>query len=333
MSQIKKILLSILFVTLILTTPFHTDYAKATGRISFVLLTNYKKTVDIGSEFYLIAFTSNGKLPTWKSSNTKIASVNTYGKVSAKKAGTTTITAKIKDAEASCKVTVSKTKISMSKTNASMERAETLKLTAKASNNSEITWKSSKRSIAEVDANGTVTGMKPGETTITASADGSSAICKITVKKPTVKLNKTKVTLYRTQTIKLSATVSSQVKPVWKTNKKSIATVDDNGTVTAVKHGTAIITATVDGVSKTCEITVKQPSITLQPEELVLKTGETAKLTAKVSSGIVPVWSTSNPNIAIIDKSGVITAVKKGRAYYYATEDGMKIRGTIVVTE
>lgn len=335
MSYAKKILLSILLCfTIILTTnSIQSISAKASDSITFVILTQYKATVDIGEEFYIIAVTTNGSLPSWKSSDSRVASVNTYGKVTAKKAGTATITAKVKNAEASCKVTVNKTKVSINTTSASIERGETLTLSATTSNNASVAWKSSKKSVATIDEYGTVTGIKPGETTITASADGSSTTCKLTVKSPTIKLSKTKVTLYRGQSAKLLATVSSGISPTWKTNKKSIALVDETGTITAVKHGTATISATVDGVIKSCEVVVEQPVISLSSAELTLKVGTTATLTATVSSGNAPVWSTSNPNKATIDSTGTITALQKGRAYLYAAEDGVKVRCTLTITE
>lgn len=335
MLRIKKVLFSIFlsFTIFILSLPFQAISAKASSSIAFVVLSQYKATVDISNEFYIIAITSNGNLPSWKSSDSKIASVNTYGKVTAKKAGTATITAKIKNAEASCKVTVNKTKIAISKTSASLERGQILNLSASTSNNSNISWKSSKKSIATIDEYGIVTGIKPGETTITATADGSSTTCKITVKSPTIKLSKTKITLYRCQTAKLSATVSSAINPTWKTNKKSVALVDEAGTITAVKHGTATITATVDGISKSCEVVVEKPTITLSLTELSLKMGDAATITAAVSSGNPSVWSSSNTNIATIDTMGTITALQKGKAYIYAAEDGVKVRCILYVTE
>lgn len=335
MSTVKKILQAILLCLIIFTLslPTHTITSKASSSISFIVLSQYSATVDIGNEFYLLAVTSNGQLPTFKSSDSKIASVNTYGKVTPKKSGTTTITAKIKNAEASCKVTVNKTKVSIQKIDTSMERNETLKLSATTSNGSIVTWKSSKKSVATIDENGLVTGIKPGETTITASADGTKTTCKIIVKSPSIKLNKTKITLYRTQTEKLSATVSSGVSPTWKTNKKSVAIIDETGTITAIKHGTATITATVDGISKTCEVLVKQPVITLSHTELSMKKGDTKTITATVSSNNPVIWSSSNPNVVTISEQGVITGISKGKAYIYASEDGIKTRCIIYVTE
>jgi uncharacterized protein YjdB len=253
--------------------------------------------------------------------------------VTAKKAGTAVITAKMKNAEASCRVTVNKTKITISQTSASIERNEILTLTAVTSNHSPVTWKSSKKSIATVDEYGNVTGLKPGQTSITATADGSTAVCSLTVKLPTLNLNKTSITLYRGQTFKFSATVSSNVNPTWKTNKKSVAIVDATGTVTAMKNGAAIITATVDGVSKTCEIIVQKPEITLSVTEIKLKKGEKVTITATVSSNNLPTWSTSNSNILSINSKGEIKALAKGKAYVYATEDGTKVRCTVIVTE
>jgi uncharacterized protein YjdB len=335
MSRISKFFLSILLsISLILLSiPSQTVSAFPTDSIAFVILSRYDAVANIGDEINLIAVSTNGKQVTWKSSDSKIASVNTYGTVTAKKAGRAIITAKVKNAEASCQITVNKTKVVINKTSASIERDETLKLSATTSNGSIVTWKSSKSSIATIDENGTVTGIKPGKTTITVKADGTTATCIITVKSPTVKLDKTKVKLYRNQTVKLNATVSSKVNPTWKSNKKSVAIVDETGTVTAIKNGTAIITATVDGVSKTCEITVTKPDITLSSTELSLKKGEQKKLTATVSSGNLPVWTTSNSNIVSVNSNGEITALQKGTAYVYASEDGTKVRCVIKVTE
>lgn len=335
MSRISKFFLSILLsISLILLSiPSQTVSAFPTDSIAFVILSRYDAVANIGDEINLIAVSTNGKQVTWKSSDSKIASVNTYGTVTAKKAGRAIITAKVKNAEASCQITVNKTKVVINKTSASIERDETLKLSATTSNGSIVTWKSSKSSIATIDENGTVTGIKPGKTTITVKADGTTATCIITVKSPTVKLDKTKVKLYRNQTVKLNATVSSKVNPTWKSNKKSVAIVDETGTVTAIKNGTAIIIATVDGVSKTCEITVTKPDITLSSTELSLKKGEQKKLTATVSSGNLPVWTTSNSNIVSVNSNGEITALQKGTAYVYASEDGTKVRCVIKVTE
>lgn len=333
MPKLRKFLIILLCTIILPISPYVPLDNISSAKAAIVVLSQYSAKVSIRDEFYLIAVTSDLSLPTWKSSNSSVASVDTYGKVTAKKSGTAVITAKVKKGEASCKVTVNKTKITLSKTSASMERGGALTLTATTSNKSPVTWKSSKKSIATIDENGKIIALKPGETTITASSDGSSATCKLTVKKPSIKLSEKKLTLYRGNTYKLNAVVSSGISPSWKTNKKSVAVVDADGTITAMKHGTAIITATVDGVESRCEVIVKQPTITLSQTEITMKMGSSAQLSATVSSGNPPVWSTSNANVATVSENGAVTAVKKGRAYIYATEDGIKLRCTVNVTE
>lgn len=305
----------------------------ALGSLEFILLTKYQKTMDIGEEFYLTAITSSGKSPTWKSSDSKIASVNTYGKIIAKKAGTATITAKISQGEASCKLTVRKTDISLSQSSISLECDGSIKLTATTSNQSDITFKSNKRSIATIDEYGNITAVKPGKAIITASADGSSTTCQVTVKAPKVTLSKTKISLYRMETTTLGVTVSSGKQPTFKSNKSSVALVDSSGTITAMKHGTATITVTIDGISKTCQVTVQQPTIALNMMETTLSAGQSTNLTATVSSKNTPIWSSSNTNIATVDSNGKVTARAKGRAYIYAKEDGVSARCTVYVTE
>ena len=301
--------------------------------LTFIVLSKYSAEMDIGSEISISGIASSGDRISWSSSNSKVAEVNTYGKVIAKKSGTARITAKVKNAEATCKIYVRKTEISLSSTYVSLERNSLYQLSAKSSNGSQITWNSSKKSIATVDEGGKITAQKPGETVITASADGTTVKCKVVVKIPTLKLNSTTIKLFRKQSYKLSADVSSKVTPTWKSNKTSVATVDETGLVTAIKNGTARITATVDGVSRTCEVIVQKPNISLSSSQLTLKVGSKFKLKANVSSNIPPAWSSSNSNVAEVNSDGNIKALKKGTAYIYASEDGTKVKCTIKVSD
>ena len=133
----------------------------------------------------------------------------------------------------------------------------------------------------------------------------------MTVKQPTVRLDQTSASLYRKGTLRLSVSSTSKSIPRWKTNKKSVATVDNEGRVTAVKNGTAIITVTVDGVSKTCEVTVKKPKITVGQEQISLTAGETCQPKVTVSSGNKPEYYSSNTNVATVNETGMITAIGK----------------------
>ncbi len=324
----------ILSLILIILVPNSLPYQSKTAHaetLSFVVLSEYTKTLAISDEFYLIAITSNGNLATFKSNNSKVASVDTYGKVTAKKSGTATITAKIKNAEASCKVYIDKTQINLNTESVSIERNETYSLLASTSNGSSITYKSNKKSVACVDENGCILGLKPGETIITVTADDSTKTCKVIVKEPTIKLDKTSLSLYRGETIKLSAIVSSNVSPTWKSNRSKVALVDNSGTITAIKHGTAIITVKVDGTIKICEVIVKSPTIKLNEYELSLKKDATFKLNATVSSGNKAIFKSSNSSVVSIDEAGTITAIKTGSAYITASEDGTKVKCKVTV--
>lgn len=307
------------------------DYSRYGDSFSFVLLSDYSKTLPIGGQFNLLAITSSGTRPTFKSSNSSIASVNTYGLVTAKKAGTCMITSKTKNAEAFCILTITPTSITLNKTQYSIENSKSFQLTAQVSTGHKVTWKSNKTSVISVNENGLITAHKVGSATITAKVDGSSATCFITVKPPTISLSENECCLFRKQSIKLTAKTSSGLIPTWKSNKKSVAIVDENGLVTAVKHGTAIITCTLDGVSRTCYITVQQPKITLSKSKLALKPKEKYSISAKVSSGISPEWSSSNINIATVDQNGNITAKEPGKCYIYAVEDGVKVSCIVTV--
>ena len=303
-------------------------YAKG---IDFLILGVYEKSLDVGDEFYISAVASNGNKITFRSSNSKVASVSPYGRIIAKKPGEAKITVKAGKAQARCRIIVKKTRIDVNEKNISMDNGSTFQLKAAASTGHGLTYKSSKKSVAAVDEKGLITAKKPGEANITISVDGVSEICKIKVRETKVRLDRTKATLYRKGEITLSVSTNSKTEPKWKSNKSSVATVDNKGNVTAVKHGTATITVTIDGVKATCEILVKQPGVSFPQSELTLKQGEKICVKAKVSSGNEAVYSSSNTTVATVDEQGNIYACGKGKAYIYATEDGIKAKMTIRV--
>ncbi len=133
---------------------------------------------------------------TWSSSNSKIAKVS-KGKITAVKAGTATITAKVDGKKATCKVTVTETVIAVTgitldKTSATLGKGDTLQLTetvtpAKATDKS-VTWKSSNESVVTVSESGLVTAAGEGTATVTCTAkdgSGKSVTCSITVETAT----------------------------------------------------------------------------------------------------------------------------------------------------
>ena len=139
-----------------------------------------------------------------------------------------------------------------------------------------------------------------------------------------------------------SAALSARVSPeaasdravAWSSSDRSVATVDKTGTVQSLKPGTATVTATAEGKSGTCTVTVKAKAVnvtevTLDKTELTLTEGETETLTATVKPDNADnrkvTWSSDKTDVATVDGTGKVTAVKPGEAVVtVTTEDGGK---------
>ena len=212
-------------------------------------------------------YNATDKTITWSSSDVSVATV-ADGKVTAKKPGTATITAKSGSCIAECTVTVSVdvASVTLDKTSIELAEGETATLTATVkpddATDKNVTWSSSDESIAKVD-NGKVTAIEAGSVTITAKAGGKEAQCSVTViaKVTGVKLDKTSLRLMPEDKATLTATVSpdnAQNKNVtWTSDNENVAVVK-NGEVTAMAEGTATITViTEDGqFTASCKVTV-----------------------------------------------------------------------------
>lgn len=120
-----------------------------------------------------------------------------------------------------------------------------------------ITWSSSNKKVATVNSKGVVTAKAKGTAVITATCGEYKATCKVSVKTPTLKLAKTSASIKvgKKTTIKATATPTGTVK--YTSSNKKITTVSSKGVVTGKKKGTAKITVTCNGVSKTFKVTVK----------------------------------------------------------------------------
>lgn len=219
---------------------------------------------------------SNKKLK-YKTSNKKIATVDSKGKVKGLKNGTVTITVTAADGskkKATCKVGVytakiKKATVSPSKKTLNVGQSVALKTKVKSPSKGVanlFTWTSSNKKVASVDANGKVKALKAGTATITGTAaDGSKkkVTCKITVKQPVKEISITPAStqISEGQTVTLTANVSpadaSNKNIAWTSSNAEVATVDGNGVVTGKKAGNATITATAtDGSGKSASATV-----------------------------------------------------------------------------
>ena len=206
-----------------------------------------------------------------------------------------------------------------------------------------VAWSSSDRSVATVDKAGTVHGLRPGTATVTATAEGKSGTCAVTVKAKAVNvtgvtLDVTELTLTEGEAETLTATVrpdnADNRKVTWSSDKTEVATVDGAGKVTAVKAGEAVVTVTTEdgGKTATCKVTVKAKvvpvtGVDVKPWSVTIGANGTTKLTCTVAPSNATNrnvrWESDNPSVATVDSDGNVRAVSAGVAKVSAvTEDG-----------
>ena len=137
-------------------------------------------------------------------------------------------------------------------------KTTTLKANVTGADALKVTFTSSNPKVAAVNkTTGKVTAKAKGTVVITAKCGDVKATCKVTVKNPTLTLNKTAVSVKAGKTTKITAKAAPSGKVTYKSNNKKIATVSSNGTIKGIKKGTAKITVTCNGVTKTVKVTVK----------------------------------------------------------------------------
>ena len=169
---------------------------------------------------------------------------------------TTHLTAAV---DALVKADTSKAAVTLNKKTATVYKGKTTTLKATVTGTTgAVTFTSSNTKVATVNkTTGKVTAKAAGKAVITAKCGNVKATCTVTVKNPTLKLAKTSASVKVGKTTKIAAKATPSGKITYKSSNKKIATVSSNGTVKGIKKGTAKITVTCNGVSKTFKVTVK----------------------------------------------------------------------------
>jgi len=235
-------------------------------------------------------------------------------------------------------------KVELDKNELFLKPSESRKLIAtilpKNATNKNVSWSSSNESIAEVDENGNVTAKDVGNVDITVTAEdgGYTDFCKVIVEGDIpvkgVTLDKNYLFLRPSEFYQLTATVlpenATDKNVIWKSNDESVATVDQNGNVTAKTAGNATITVTTwDGNKESsCKVTVGSipvQDVTLDKNKLEMVEGEVAQLTATVlpdnATNKNVTWSSSDESVATVDQIGNVTAKTPGIAIITVTTD------------
>ena len=287
----------------------------------------------------------------WTSSNNDIAVVDENGFVTGISNGDVTITATTENGKtATWNVTVISTPLSigLDKENVTLDistnKTYQFKATiypSTANTDIGLTWSSSDNSVATVNKDGVVTGVKNGTTVITVVTENQKATsASVTVQTSptsiTLSTNKIVLEKYTNKNYQLKATVRPTNANVytnvsWTSSNNGIVTVNGNGYVTAIGTGTATITATTgNGLSAKCTVVVenKVQRITASPNSAAIKVGDTftSKITCSPSD-------TTEQIVCVNSNSKVISTnmIASGNGTYNLTVNGIAI-GNATIT-
>jgi uncharacterized protein YjdB len=305
---------------------------------------------------------------TWTSSDTKVATVTDDGSVTGVGPGTATITAAVDGRKGTSTVTVSGEAIaslSISPVNASLSLGQSAQLVATATSASgktlggrAISWASLSPGVATVSESGVVTANGVGQTVISATAEGKSSTASVTVSAQQaaapgqvarVDVTPTTLSLVMGQSSQLSAVARDALGSslgstvTWASSNPAIATVSSTGQVIGVAPGGASIVATSGGKTGTSNVTVSAAPVArvvIAPSSASLTVGQTLQFSATPQSsngstlnGRIVVWSSSNPSVASVSTSGLVTAKLAGQAQISATSEGKTGSAAVAVTQ
>lgn len=252
--------------------------------------------------------------------------------------------------ETNMKVVVPVTGINLNKTSTTIAKGQTEKLTASltpsdASGN--VQWSSNNLKVATV-SNGTVTAKDTGKAIVTATMNGISASCEVTVNNPlkgvSIVSAEGVTALKKGQTTQLTAKLepedTTDTKTVtWTSSNDAVATVSTSGMVTAVSDGTVTIYAKVGDKTASYNLTIKEIKLTgisLDTTETILHKGSDQQLTVSYSPENTTdskqvTWSSSDPSTVSVDGNGKITAKKIGGAVITAKVGNFEAKCTVTV--
>ncbi|HEY8310573.1 MAG TPA: Ig-like domain-containing protein, partial [Gemmatimonadaceae bacterium] len=306
-----------------------------------------------------------GRIVVWSTSAPSVATVNpNTGLVTAVGAGNATITATSEGKTGGASIVVALVPVATVTVNPSTAtiidgQTTTLAAITKDANGNTLTgrtivWTTSKAAVATV-ASGLVSAVDTGTATITATAEGKSGIATITVipvPVASVTVRPLTISLPQGATTKFVATLEdSNNQPLrgrvvsWTSSAPSLAAVSatsvDSNFVTAIRGGSATITATSEGKTGTATVIVTDTvaAVVVTPSPVSLPRYKTVTLSATTNAddgtplGRAVTWSSNATSVATVDASGVVTAVDVGSATITATSEGKQGAANITITQ
>ena len=225
---------------------------------------------------------------TWKISSDYVADVSETGVVTAKNGGNTIIMAVAGDKNAYCQLTVlvPVDGVSLDQSSLTMFVGGTATLAATVSpadaTDKTVKWSSSDVTVVNVDGGGVLTAISEGVAVVSVSTGSFSAYCVVTVAEKDVAvadvlLDRSAVSLLVGESVVINAAVvpsnATEKTIAWNSSDETVASVDKNGKVRALKKGTAVVTASCSGKSANCDVTVSNIPMSIAPTEVLLPGG------------------------------------------------------------
>lgn len=297
----------------------------------------------------------------WSSSNTQLATVSNAGVVTARAAGEVRIAASAGGQSAVATITVLAREVAsvqVTPVALSVRVRRTAPLEARALDaegqilsDRTIVWSTNDPTIATVSAQGVVTGVAAGATTITATTAGRSGQAAITVTPEpvaTVTVAPARDTLAVGLDLELTATVYSADGAVlsdrsvaWSVSDPEVASVSSAGVVTALTPGSATVSAVSEGrVGQSAIVVLARlaNAITVLPGTSTIEVGGSVTLATQITDpngNLIPdrvvVYSSDNTSAATVSQQGVVSGHAAGVARITATSDGRSATATVTV--
>src|SRR5712671_1330645 len=303
-----------------------------------------------------------GRTVTWASGDTTVARVSPGGLVTGVASGSAPITAMSEGKSSTAAITMTTVpvaSVAISPATGSLRVGQTLQFAATPKDSAggaltgrSVTWTSSNPGVATVSASGLVTSGAVGTVTITATSEGKSGSAAITVSPvpvASVALAPSTASIRVGQTLQLTATPKDSAggtlvgrTVTWAIGDTTVARVSSSGQMAGVAPGSATITATSEGKNGTAAITVTTvpvASIAVSPGTASVAVGQTVQLAATPKdsaggalTGRSVTWTSSNPGVATVSASGLVTSGAVGTVTITATSEGKTGSAAVTVT-
>ena len=304
-----------------------------------------------------------GRAVVWSSSNTTIATISATGLITANASGTSTITASSEGKSGTLSLTVTFTPVAT--VSVTIDKpllfigytAQATSITRDASTNvlsGRVTsWTSSNPSVAAIAANGVITALAAGVTTIIGTSEGKTGAAILTVSIAPVEfvtISATSTTILVGQTTQAEASLSDinnrplTGRPVlYSSSNEAVATVTQGGVVRGVGVGSANINAESEGKGGFVTIRVSAVPVVALSVSLTGNTSnvlvggvvqaraEPRDVDGNVLTGRFTQWTSSNPAQATVDANGNILGKLPGTVTITATVEGKTADVLVVV--